>query len=180
MARTQTRRRTQPWQNPRFMSVLVASSPLAPLAVSAPGSGDVNEPQINVDHFYHRPVYHVVGLLGESSEIPAISSDLESAGVDVSAVEILCGERGAEILDEHGRYHGLRGRIVRAFQQLGYDQTTLAIYDEALRDGDLLLRVPVRPAERRHIVALLQGHRVHDLGYFGPGTFEQFPILDTG
>jgi hypothetical protein len=30
----------------------------------------VNEPQINVDHFYHRPVYHVVGLLTEKSEIP--------------------------------------------------------------------------------------------------------------
>jgi hypothetical protein len=54
----------------------------------------VNEPQINVDHFYHRPVYHVVGLLTENSEIPAISKDLESAGVDLTAVEILCGERG--------------------------------------------------------------------------------------
>jgi len=68
---------------------------------------------------------------------------------------------------------------VRAFQRLGYDETALAIYDEALKDGDLLLQVPVRPAERRRIVALLQGHDVHDLGYFGPGTFEQFPILDA-
>jgi hypothetical protein len=143
------------------------------------GSSDVNEPQINVDHFYHRPVYHVVGLLTEKSRIPAISSELESAGADVAAVEILCGERGAAILDEHGRYHGLRGRIVRAFQRLGYDGETLAIYDEALRDGDLLLHVPARPADRYRIAALLQRHQVHDVGYFGPGTFEQFPILDT-
>jgi hypothetical protein len=139
----------------------------------------MNEPQINVDHFYHRPVYHVVGLLDDKSEIPAISRELESAGVDVAAVEILCGERGAAILDEHGRYHGLRCRIVRAFQRLGYDGMTLDIYDEALRDGDLLLQVPARPAERRHVVALLQHHDVHDVGYFGPGTFEQFPALDT-
>ena len=55
----------------------------------------MNEPQINVDHFYHRPVYHVVGLLTDKSEIPAISSELESAGVDVAEVEILCGEQGA-------------------------------------------------------------------------------------
>ena len=135
----------------------------------------MNEPQINVDHFYHRPVYHVVGLLTEKSQIPAISSELQSDGVDVAAVEILCGERGAAILDEHGRYHGLRGRIERAFQRLGYDETALAIYDEALKDGDLLLQVPVRPAERRRIVALLQRHDVHDLDYFGPGTFEQSP-----
>jgi len=140
----------------------------------------VNEPQINVDHFYHRPIYHVVGLLTENSEIPAISGELEAAGVDVTAVEILCGEQGARVLDEHGRYHGLRGRIVRAFQRLGYDAATLAIYDEALRRGDLLLQVPVRPADRRRVVALLQRHDVHDLGYFGPGTFEQFPILDEG
>ena len=105
----------------------------------------MNEPQINVDHFYHRPIYHVVGLLTDKPEIAAISRDLELAGVDVAAVEILCGERGAAILDEHGRYHGLRGRVVRAFQRLGYDGTTLAMYDEALRDGDMLLRVPVRP-----------------------------------
>ena len=134
-------------------------------------SSGVNEPQINVDHFYHRPIYHVVGLLGEQSEISAISKDLASAGVDVAAVEILCGEQGARILDEHGRYHGLRARIVRAFQRLGYD--------EALRKGDLLLHVPAQPAERRRIAGLLQRRHVHDVGYFAPGTFEQFPILDA-
>jgi hypothetical protein len=136
----------------------------------------VNEPQVNVDHFYHRPVYHAVGLLTENSEIRAISKDLESAGVDVTAVEILCGEQGKRILDEHGRYHGLRGRIVRAFQRLGYDETTLAIYDEALRKGDPLLQVPVPPAQRRRVVELLQHHHVHDVGHFAAGTFGQFPI----
>ena len=127
-----------------------------------------------------RPTYHVVGLLTEHAEIPAISRELRSAGVDVAAEEILRGERGAAILDEHGRYHGLRDRVVRAFQRLGYDGATLEIYDEALRHGDLLLQVPVRPADRYHITALLQRHQVHDVGYFGPGTFEQFPIPDTG
>ena len=79
----------------------------------------MNEPQVNVDHFYHHPVYNVVGLLTEKSEMPAISSELQSAGVDVVEVEILCGEQGARILDEHGRYHGLRGRVVRTLQRMG-------------------------------------------------------------
>ena len=135
----------------------------------------MNDPQINVDHFYHRPVYHVVGLLTEHAEIPAISRELESAGVDVAAEEILCGERGAAILDEHGRYHGLRARVVRAFQRLGYDEETLETYDEALRHGDLLLRVPARPADRYHIAALLQRHQVHDVGYFGPAPSSSSP-----
>ena len=46
----------------------------------------MNEPWINVDHFYHRPICHVVGLPTEKSQIPAISSELESAGADVAAV----------------------------------------------------------------------------------------------
>ena len=84
----------------------------------------------------------MVGLPPEQSEIPALSRELASAGVDVSAVEILCGEQGARTLDAHGRYHCLRARIVRAFQQIGYDENTLAIYDEALGDGELVLHVP--------------------------------------
>lgn len=75
--------------------------------------------------------------------------------------------------------YGLRARIVRALQRFGYDGTTLAIYNEALRDGGLL-RVPARHADRQRVAALLQRHPVHDLGYFGPGAFEQFPILDAG
>ena len=117
-------------------------------------SSDVNEPQINVDHFYHRPAYHVVGLLPGQSEIPALSRELASAGVDVSAAEILCGEQGARILDAHGRYHGLRARIVRAFQQIGYDENTLAIYDEALGHGELVRRArPTVTASRRCCIA---------------------------
>ena len=112
--------------------------------------------------------------MSEQSEVQALSRDLASGGVDVAAVEILCGEQGARILDAHGRYHGLRARIVRAFQQLGYDGNTLAVYDEALGHRELVLHVPASPAERSRIAALLQRHHVHDVGYFGPGTFEQF------
>jgi hypothetical protein len=167
------------WPAARLMGAAGPDGARVPLGVS-PGdvstrSSDVNEPPINVDHFYHRPTFRVVGLLPEQSEIPALSRELASAGVEVSAVEILCGEQGARILDAHGRYHGLRARIVRAFQQIGYDETTLAIYDEALGHGELVLRVPAPPADRDRIAALLHRHRVHDVGYFGPGTFEQFP-----
>jgi hypothetical protein len=73
-----------------------------------------------------RPTYHTAGLLTEKPEILAISGELASAGVDVAAVEILCGERGAAILDDHGRHHGPRGRIVRALQRPGTQLAALA------------------------------------------------------
>ena len=68
---------------------------------------------------------------------------------------------------------------MRAFQRLGYDEETLELYDEALRDGELVLHVPARPAHSACIAALPQRHQIHGVGYFGPGTFEQFPIVDT-
>jgi hypothetical protein len=54
-------------------------------------SSDVNEPQINVDHFRPRPTYRVVGRLTEQPEVPALARELAWAGVDVAAVEIVCG-----------------------------------------------------------------------------------------
>lgn len=122
----------------------------------------------------------MVGLLTEHAEIPVISSELKSAGVDVAAVEILCGERGAAILDEHGPLPRAASPGRAGLSAARLRQETLETYDEALRHGDLLLQVPVRPADRYHITALLQRHQVHDVGYFGPGTFEQFAIPDTG
>jgi hypothetical protein len=148
-----------------------------PGEASAASSSDIGEPRFNVDEFKHHPSHHLVGLLTDQSEVPDISRELGSAGVDVAAVEILCGELGAAILDEHGCFHGLRGRIVRAVQGLGYDGQTLAVYDEALRHGDFLLRVPAVPAERYRIAALLQRHQVHHMGYFGWEWFEQIPII---
>jgi hypothetical protein len=57
-------------------------------------------------------------------------------------VEILCGEQGARILNEYRRYHGLRARVVRTLQRMGYAGTTLAIYDEG--SGTVTWSMPVR------------------------------------
>lgn len=91
----------------------------------------------------------MVGLLTDKSQIRTISTELQPAGADVAAVEILCGEQGARILDEDGRYRGPRDDVVRTIQRLGCDGTTLAIYDEAPRDGDLLRRARLTVAASR-------------------------------
>jgi hypothetical protein len=138
----------------------------------------MGEPTINVDKFIHRPGRHVVGLLSTESELPSVVTALGRIGVPSEEITVLCGERGAEILDEDGRHHGLRARVVRGFQRLGYDETTLASYDEALRDGVLLLRVPAKPGDSRTVAHILWRHGVRDIGYFGSGTFEQFRFAD--
>jgi hypothetical protein len=48
----------------------------------------------------------------------------------------------------------------------------------AVNRADVLLQAFFGPTERSRIAAPLQHHYGHDVGYFGPGTLEQFPILD--
>jgi hypothetical protein len=75
---------------------------------------------------------------------------------------------------------GLRARIVRALQRFGCDGTTLAIC--VRRSGTVTCC-----CRFQYVTLTVSASRrcssatgVHDLGYFGPGTFEQFPILDAG
>jgi hypothetical protein len=66
-----------------------------------------------------------------------------------------------------------------AASRVDWHEITLEIYDEALRAGDMLLQVLVPPKQRRRVAGLLQHHHVHDVGYFGLGTFEEFPDVDA-
>jgi hypothetical protein len=144
----------------------------------ARGEPRLSVPPFNVDEFTHRPSHHVVGLLSDETDLPVLVNALGQVGVPTEKIAVLCGERGATILDKDGRHHGLHARLVRGFQQLGYDQTTLAIYDEALRDGALLLHVPAAPGDSRNVADIMRRHGVGDIGYFGTGTFEQFTFPD--
>jgi hypothetical protein len=134
-------------------------------------------PRVNADEFIHRPTHHVVGVLGSESALPTLIDELSEIGVPAERVSVLCGERGAEILDQDGRNHGLVARLVRRFQRLGYDRTTLAIYNEALRDGALLIRIPAGLGDSRLVAEILWRHGAINIGYFGTGTFEQFTFV---
>jgi hypothetical protein len=83
----------------------------------------------------------------------------------------------AELLGAH-RDGRARVAIGRASDYYGPHGTGSVAGDTVFK-GDLLLQVPAPPAQRRRVAELLQRHHVHDVGYFAPGTFEQFPILDA-
>lgn len=131
-------------------------------------------PEVNLDEFVHRPAHNVVGVLATGTDLPGLVEDLTTAGINPADIRVLCGEKGAEILDERGEHHGLKAHLVRGFQRLGYDQTTLAIFDEALRDGGLLLHVPASQHNARAVAAMMWRHGARSIGYFGAGTFEEF------
>jgi hypothetical protein len=95
----------------------------------------VSEYAINVDHFIHRPEAAVTALLPDWQSVESALADLQSGGFDAEHARILLGEEGARILDIAGAEHGFWHRLARALQRLGYDQNTLALYDEGLRSG---------------------------------------------
>jgi hypothetical protein len=132
----------------------------------------VSEHVVNVDHFIHRPVAAVTALLPDRQSVESALGDLQSVGFDAAHARILDGEEGARILDITGTEHGFRTEFVRAVQSLGYDQNTLAVYDEGLRSGQALMTVPCAPARRYEVGGLLRAHGAHALVYFGAGTSE--------
>ena len=59
-------------------------------------------PMTNVDEFRHRPVNELASLLPDEQAANAAIKDLQTSNVDISAVRVLHGEEGADILDPTG------------------------------------------------------------------------------
>ncbi len=97
----------------------------------------------NAESFRHYPAEHVLGVFETTEALDAALLNLEDRGVSAEGIDLLCGERGAEILDKKGQNHGFLARAVRVIQYLGYEQRTLEDYDQQLRSGYSLLAVPV-------------------------------------
>ncbi len=132
----------------------------------------MSDQPLNVDEFRHRPVHELAALLPDRESVELAVSDLRSAGVDTQQVRILYGEEGARILDRTGAEHGILTQVVRTLQNLGYDQSILAVYDGGLRSGEALMTVPC-PAERRYDIGnALRARGGHGIIYFGAGTAE--------
>ena len=93
-------------------------------------------PNVNVDRFEHRPDGAVTALLTDGAAVKLALDALRGLGVELSMVDILYGAEGVRIFDRTGREHGVKTRVVRWFQSLGYDENILAVYDEALRNGE--------------------------------------------
>jgi hypothetical protein len=130
-------------------------------------------PQTNVDVFRHRPVHEVAAVLPDEQTAVDACRELQDAGITITEAQILHGPEGARILDINGDQHGYTTRVLRAIQKLGYDQTFLAIYDEALHRGQAVLTVGCSHAVTRPVAQLLDARGGHAIVWFGRGTAEQ-------
>jgi hypothetical protein len=143
-----------------------------PVAVVRAGRRRVpGQPMDNVDQFVDRPVNAVSGLVPGGQVDDALDA-LRAGGADISGVVVLHGPEGVRILDSDGREHGGRARFVRFFQNWGYDDAVLNLYDEGLRKGEAAVMIPSAPEEKGPLARLLRQHQGHAIHYFGADSAE--------
>ena len=129
-------------------------------------------PMTNVDEFRHRPVNELAALLPDKRAVDAATKDLQTANVDISAVRVLHGEEGVDILDPTDAEHGFATRAIRWLQTRGYDRNIFVVYQVGLENGEALITLSCAPADSRPLARLIVRHGAHGVIYFGPGTAE--------
>ncbi len=134
-----------------------------------PGTGadPLSRPSDNVDRFIDRPRNAVVGLVPGRQDVDEVLDALRAGGADVSRLVVLHGHEGARILDRDGTGHGWHARIIRFFQNWGYDDALLNLYDEGLRKGQSAVLIPSARDDELALTRLLRQHRGHAIHYFG-------------
>jgi nucleotide-binding universal stress UspA family protein len=130
-------------------------------------TNSTSQPLDNVDQFIDRPVNAVSGLVPSRQRVDEVLDALRAAGADVSDVVVRHGPDGVRILDTDGTQHGARARFVRFFQNWGYDDAVLNLYDEGLRRGESAVTIPSAPENKVALARLLQQHQGHAIYYFG-------------
>ena len=120
------------------------------------------------DHFIPYPFNKVTAVLDSPQELDSSLAALEGAGVDVNAVEVLCGQRGADTLDVTGAKHGLGARLARMLLNLTSEADTIRDYAKHLEAGHFVIMVPVTSEVPKETIveSLRQNHAKH-IHYFG-------------
>jgi len=127
----------------------------------------------NGDSFRRYPTEHVLGVFETTEALDTVLLNLESKGVSAEDIDLLCGERGADILDKKGQNHGFLAQALRVIQHLGYEQRTLEDYDHHLRSGHSLLAVPVSEQNSKtDLVNALRDSGGKLIRYFGKWSIE--------
>jgi hypothetical protein len=131
-------------------------------------------PQRNEDRFYRYPKNRVVAIIADEAHLSAAFRELERVGVSMPDVNVLSGPDGARLLDRTGTGHGLRARLLRAFQRGAYEVTSLRVHEQALQAGQHVIYVPVRDRRQaRKVADALRGAGGRYLLHFGSWTIGQ-------
>ncbi len=127
-----------------------------------------SRPHQNEARFYSYPLRRLAAVFDNPTSVDDALSRLRATVEDVSEVYVLSGPEGADLLDRHGRRHGLRGRLLRLLQWTSSEDDSLDVHDRALRSGGHVIFVPAQDEDDRERIAdALLAAGGHHLVYFG-------------
>ena len=144
---------------------------------STPQDPDAAQYRTGADEPVTYPEHHVLAVLDSEEELAAAIREMTTGGILDSDVHVGCGTERADQLRASSGRSGLAGLAIRIADQLGIEDPEMeakARYEQAMRDGQYVLRVPAPSDERKsRVVEILQRHGAHGVSYFSKFTIER-------
>ena len=138
-------------------------------------SNDDIEPTPNANRhgFVGYPTDHVYGIVDDPvNDVPAIMGELLALDVPTEAIHVYCCQHGVDELAPSGGGYGIRARIQRIVQSIGYEGEHLRRVERELNDGHAVIGVSVDDDAKGPVAAAMRKHGAHDLHYYRRFTIE--------
>ena len=115
-------------------------------------------------------VGRLLAVFDTAAEADAAVAELTAVNaVDPARIERLDRPEDAPAFDASGRRRGLPGRLFRVIEFIWADQAPdFAWYEEAVREGHVVISIPVRGQTAvRAVAAVLADHGAHFVNHYG-------------
>jgi hypothetical protein len=125
-----------------------------------------------------RTTGQLLAVIDDPALAPGVIADLARAGVDPTVVTLLRADEGADRIDATGAATGRRARLRQALSFTMVDQVPdFSVYEAALRDGRVVLALPVRSDEAKAAVrGIFRSHGAHFINHYGRFATEEVEV----
>ena len=115
-----------------------------------------------------------MAVLPTAEAAAAAAAALHAAGIPDHDISILRGEEGAARLDGTGSVNGVTARLRRLVSFTLMDQLVdMAIYEQAVREGQVVVMVKARGEGKAAAMRVLREHGGHFINYYGRFATEE-------
>ncbi|MDF2734422.1 MAG: hypothetical protein K0S97_1045 [Chloroflexota bacterium] len=125
--------------------------------------------------FIGYPTDSLVAVLPDAASAASAAAALRSAGIPDRDITILRGPEGADRLDGTGAANGVIARLRRLVSFTLMDQLVdMATYEQAVRDGQVVVMAKPRNAARKAAaITVLGEQKGHFINYYGRFATEE-------
>jgi hypothetical protein len=124
--------------------------------------------------FIGYPTDSLMAVSPDAESAAAAAAALRVAGIPDRDISILRGDEGADRLDGTGAVNGVIARLRRLVSFTLMDQLVdMAIYEQAVREGQLVVMVKARGQRKAAAIRVLREHGGHFMNYYGRFATEE-------